>query len=379
MTLLEERTKMREDLLCGKVPKRIPVFVALGFEAACPLADVELIKAHYDMGLVEKAYTKACEAIYSDSFPCGNLRMPAVYQQLGAQNWVLGSRGVVQHPEIETMRADEYDALINDPYGFIVETLLPRVCTALRDPVAGPINMAKAYATYNQMLMAQGPIIGKLKQQYEYVPGITTGAIIEAPFDFIADQLRGFKGINMDVRRQPEKVKAACEAVLPLMIKRGAPNPMRPGVCNFVPLHLAPFISDKTFADLYWPTFEKLLVELDKKGVACYIYAEGDFTRYADYLARLPESTVISFEDGDYKLLKKVVGKNHVISGFIDPTITLTRSKEACIDEVKRHVDVLGDGGRYWFSFDKGLMDLGSFDLPKVAAMLEWVRDNTNY
>lgn len=379
MTLLEERTQIREDLLAGRTPKRVPIFCTLGFESACQNAGVDLIRAHYDISLVEKAYTKACDTIYSDSIPAGNLRMATVYQQLGARNWILGSRGTVQHPEIETMQADDYDTYLKDPYGFIVGTLLPRVCSALEDPVAAPMNLAKAYQLYNQQNLAQFGIIMKLKQQYGYVAGMNTGAIIEAPFDFLSDQLRGFKGINMDVRRHPDKVKAACEATLPLIIKRGTPAVSRPGVIDFVPLHMAPFISEKSFKELWWPTLEKMVVELDKKGIACHLFAEQDFTRYANYLARLPESTVFTFEDGDYKLLKKVVGKNHVISGFIDSTITLTRSKDECIEEVKRTLDVLADGGRYWFSFNKGLLDITSFDISKVVAMLEWVHVNTDY
>ena len=44
----------------------------------------------------------------------------------------------------------------------------------------------------------------------------------DAPFDFIADLLRSFTGMMMDIRRVPDKVEAACEAILPLMVKAGA-------------------------------------------------------------------------------------------------------------------------------------------------------------
>ena len=39
--------------------------------------------------------------------------------------------------------------------------------------------------------------------------------------DYIADMIRGFSAITMDIRRQPEKVAAAAEAVMPLMDRLG--------------------------------------------------------------------------------------------------------------------------------------------------------------
>jgi hypothetical protein len=80
-------------------------------EAACSYAEEELIKAHYDMDIEEKAYNEVCTDFYSDCFPLINLRHPAVYQLLGAKNWITGSNGAVQHPEIETMRVEDYDDL----------------------------------------------------------------------------------------------------------------------------------------------------------------------------------------------------------------------------------------------------------------------------
>lgn len=383
MTLQEERIKMREDLLSGRIPKRVPVMAGMTMEAACGLAGVSLVETHYDTSLMEQAYEKACQTIYTDSFPAANYRFPAVYQMLGSKNWVVSSDGTAQHPEIETMMADEYDAYIADPYSFIVQTLLPRVCAGMdADPVSKALTLGKSHLLHKQLTGAQMAIIGKLSAKYGYAPGIVRGPQIEAPFDFLSDQLRGFKGINMDVRRCPDKIAQAVQVTLPLMIKLAQTVKLPAGagpVTCLVPLHLAPYISRKAFEELWWPTFEQMVVELDKQGIYCYVFAEQDWTRYADYLARLPESTVIGFEDGDPKLIKDVVGKNHVITGFADPSITLTRSKEQCIDYAKELVDTLAPGGRYYFGWGRSIMSVKSVDISKVAAMLEWLHLNTDY
>jgi hypothetical protein len=279
------------------------------------------------------------------------------------------------------MYAEDYDEFIAAPYKTIVEKFLPRVCTALdTDPVTRSLKLAAAYGAYNNISAAHFGVYMKLGMKYGYAPGImASNQMILAPFDFLADQLRGFKAITMDIRRCPDKVKAAVEVITPLMIKMATPPVMRPGLISFIPLHLAPFINMKAFEKLYWPTFEQMIVELDKKGIACFIAAEQDWTRYCEYLERLPKSTIIYMETGDPKRFTETVGKDHVFGGFYDSTITLSRSKEACIDEAKKLLDTCMKSDHFFFTFDKAVMDMKSVDVPKLQAVLEWVHENGKY
>ena len=94
--------------------------------------------------------------------------------------------------------------------------------------------------------------------------------------DFIADLLRSFTGMSMDIRRNPEKVEAACEAILPLMVKTGAKGtPEVRGAC-MIPLHMATYIKKKDFERFYWPTFKKLVEELVKTNTAAVSYTHLD-------------------------------------------------------------------------------------------------------
>ena len=382
MATYEERLEIRADLLSGKVPKRVPIYVNFQMDAACELAGVDLIKAHYDPALMEKAYIKLCDTFFADSMPVANMRFAPAYQALGSKNWVMSSKGNMQHPEIEPMQAEEYDDYTKDPYGYMMTAILPRICSALDtdDPVANAITLTKAYKHYNKASAEQGAVIGKLVQKHGYTPGMNTGNLLAAPFDFIADQLRGFKAITMDLRRCPDKVEAAVNATLPLMMKQATlPTRVKSGSIDFIPLHLAPFINMKQFEKFYWPSLFKMVCDLDKLGIACLLFAEDDWTRYAEHLAQLPESSIMQFEYGDPAEMKAKVGKNHVICGFFDPTITLTKSKEECLDITKRLCDTCGPGGRFSFRFNKGVISMKSVDVPKLQACLEWVRDNTDY
>jgi hypothetical protein len=379
--LANERFQVRNDLLAGKKPKRVFLYPSFTMEAACGYAGIDLMQAHYSMELTEKAFDKICADFIADTLPVANLRFPPVYQLLGARNWITASNGAVQHPEIETMHTEDYDEFIAAPYKTIVGKFLPRVCAALdKDPVSNALNLAAAYGAYTNSNAAHLSVYIKMAMKYGYAPGIMiTHQMIEAPFDFLSDQLRGFKGITMDIRRCPDKVKAAVEVITPLMIKLATPAVMSPGLISFIPLHLAPFINMKAFEELYWPTLEKCIVELDKLGIASSLFVEQDWTRYCEYLERLPKSTIMFMENGDPKRFTETVGKDHVFGGFYDPTITLTRSKEECIDEAKKLLDICMKSDHFYFTFDKGVIDMKSIDVPKLQAVLEWVRENGKY
>ncbi len=140
-------------------------------------------------------------------------------------------------------------------------------------------------------------------EKYGYGPGVPPSAngFTAAPFDFIADQLRGFKEISMDVRRMPEKLAEACEAVYPIMFKKGLPSKPTGYSSIFLPLHMPTYIREKDFAKLWWPSFKRMIDEYASLGIQCKLYCEDDWTRYLDYLYELPTNTILVFEYGDPK------------------------------------------------------------------------------
>lgn len=181
-----------------------------------------MTEVQWDTTDLEATFEKVSEDFFSDLLPVSAFRMPSFYKILGSKNFVMGSNGFLQHPEVEGLAVEDYDAFIASPYNCIVERVLPRLYSELnRDPLTRSLVMAKAFNAFTDETGNTGRIYGNLIQKYGYGYTNFFAGFCEAPFDFLTDQLRGFKNISVDVRRIPDKVEAAVNAVTPLMIKMG--------------------------------------------------------------------------------------------------------------------------------------------------------------
>jgi len=379
--LQAERKQLFEDVYSGKIPKRVPIMANLPIEFCIQYAGFPLAQTQWTLDGLDEVLDKACQLTYSDHYPFGSIRFPAHLQILGSRGYVMGSNGFIQHPEVTGMEVDEYDEFIESPYDCMLEKIMPRLYPELdTDPVSRSLVFAKAFKAYYDYMEAYGKLDANLIQKYGYyAPPAGSMSVVFAPFDFMADFLRGFKGISMDVRRCPEKIMAACEAVLPVQIKRGMPpRPSKFGQ-TFIPLHMAPYLRTSDFEKLYWPTFSKLVHALAEAGQSCRIFCEHDWMRYLDYLYELPENTSLYFEFGDPALVKEKLGKKHILSGFYPLTYLKTASKEQCIDKAKELLDILAPGGKYIFEFDKSPVSLDSVNVQNYTAVLKYVSENSKY
>jgi len=380
VAMTNERNQMFRDLFSGKTPKRVPISNPATQDFAIQHAGLDLAECQWDMTKLEPVYDKFCQDFITDTYPGGSIRVPSHYQLLGSTPIVMSSSGFMQHPEVVGLLAEEYDEFIASPYDCIVEKVLPRLFTELNGaPGKVAMALAKAMRAQSDDMATLGAIRGKMTAKYGYATMV--GALTEAPFDFLSDFLRSFKGISGDVRRYPDKVVAACEAVLPLMVKKGTlPNPSMLGY-SFIPLHMAPFLRDKDFATLYWPTFKKMVETLADMGQTVQLFVESDWMRYLDYLYELPENTIMRFEYGDPKLVKEKLGKKHIISGFYPVTLLQTGTKQQCVDKTKELMDILAPGGKYWWQADKSIINLEANGpvVENLRAVLEYVHDNGTY
>jgi len=380
MALSRERTQLFRDVIDGKIPKRVPIFASFPIEFAIQYAGKDLVEAQWDTGQLEEIFDKICRDFYSDLLPVNAFRFPSFYKLLGARNFVMSSNGFLQHPEVEGLLQEEYDDFIASPYNCIIEKILPRLYTELdTDASTKALALAKAFKAFYDEMGTAIMIYGRLNQKYGYGYINLYAGFTEAPFDFISDQLRGFKGISTDIRRVPDKVEAAVEAATPLMIKAGMQPFASKYNATFIPLHMAPFMRTKDFERFYWPSFKKLVEALAEAGHPSNLFVEHDWMRYLDYLYELPENTIMRFEYGDPKLVKEKLGKKHIITGFYPVSLLKTGTKQQCIDKAKELIDILAPGGRYFFDFDKAPITLDSVNVENARAVLEYVAANANY
>ena len=99
-----------------------------------------------------------------------------------------------------------------------------------------------------------------------FTPPAGANTLCQASFDLIGDFLRGVKGIYMDVRQRPEKIIEACEAMLPMQVKRGLPAKTHKLGEVFMPLHLGTYLRKKDFEKIYWPSFSKFIHIMAENG-----------------------------------------------------------------------------------------------------------------
>ncbi|NTW71271.1 MAG: uroporphyrinogen decarboxylase [Eubacteriaceae bacterium] len=379
-----ERSQNFFDVFDNKIPKRVPVNIAFSFEPLAELGGLDLIEAQWNPMLIEQAIEKVVPLIYSDVVPGGtSLRFPSYYQTLKSQSFVMGSNGFFQHPEVIGMLEDEYDYLIEKPLECLYEKIIPRQYKALGldDPIQMMISFTKAFLGFGADAMTGGGAAAKMIEKYGYFvgPPAGSGGFTEAPYDFLADQLRSFKGVSMDIRRMPEKVYDACEALYPIVFQKGLPSVVSDYGHVFLPLHMPTFMREKDFAKYWWPSFKKLLEEYASMGIHCRIFCEDNWDRYLDYLQELPVNTYIQFEYGDPQLIKDKLGSRHIITGLYPITHLRSRSKQECVDLAKKYIDILAPGGKYIFGLDKSPLGADDVNIENFNAVTETVRDYAVY
>lgn len=212
----------------------------------------------------------------------------------------------IEPPEGEAwMREDEYDALIDDPTGFLYEVWFPRVC-ADASPIGGPCtyrnNLAfvKGGMAMLQYFYAFGPQVQRLRTECGTASAIA--GIFKAPFDILADKLRGYVGLTMDMHTQPDKVLKACEALMPHLCHVGltTADPLKQVPIGFW-MHrgCVPFVNPRQFASHYWPTLKPIIEEFWKHGHQTLFYAEGKWDHHYDAFRELPDRSIVYHCDRD--------------------------------------------------------------------------------
>ena len=377
--LKKERIQIYSDLYSGKTPKRLLVGNPMQLEASAAYAGIPIAEANWDPAKKEEAVSKVAADFKGDTGPAINRRYALYFQLLGARTFIMASTGYLQHPDVHGMEPEDYDALIKSPYDCIMERILPRLYRELdTTPEKKMLALAKALKANADEAAAVGAINGRLAAKYGY-PGLP-GSQTTAPFDFLADFFRSFKGINGDLRRYPEKVIEACDALLPLQVKKGQIAARPKFGATSIPLHMGPFLNTKDFEKFYWPSLKKLIETLTEMGITVSVFCEHDFTRFLDHLQDLPANTILRFEYGDPKLFTEKLGKKFVLSGLFPLSSIHEKTKEQCLDDVKRFLDIVMPRSHlFYFSPNKEAMDIHGNFVENMKAVQEYILEHAHY
>ncbi len=278
------------------------------------------------------------------------------------------------------MPADEYDLLIEDPTGYLFNVWLPRVSADVA-PMGHPTSFRNnlsflkggmAMLSYFNGLGAQAT---RLRNESGTVGAIS--GILKAPLDILADKLRGYKGLCMDLFRQPKKVQAACEALAPHLLHvalSGADPDKNVPVGLWLHRGCIPFLSPSQFERYFWPTLKWIIEELWKRGHQTLFYAEGEWNGNLKWIAELPEKSIVyHVHRGDIVEVHRAVGDKFCLSGGIPNDLLAFGSPDdvrACCKKVID--DVAGDGG---YIMDAGAIIQDDAKPENIRAMTDITRE----
>ena len=278
------------------------------------------------------------------------------------------------------MKADEYDKLIEDPTGFLYNIWLPRVSADI-SPMGTPTSyrnnlaLVKGAMAMQDYFTAFGPQCDLLRSQSGTAPAIA--GIFKAPFDILADKLRGYIGLTMDMVLQPDKVLKACEALMPhlynVALNTADANHQVP-IGFWMHRGCVPFVTANQFHSHYWPTLKPIIKELWKNGHQTLFYAEGNWDHHLDSFAELPEKSIVYHVDrGDVFKTHKILGHKFCISGGIPNTLLAFATPEKVRQYCKKVIDGVAQDGGYIMDASAIMQD--DTNVENLRALTDFTRE----
>jgi len=278
------------------------------------------------------------------------------------------------------MQPNEYDQLIEDPTGFLFNVWLPRVSADVAAP--GEPNSYRNNLSFLKGGMAMlsyfygfGAQNARLRSESGTVSAIA--GILKAPMDILADKLRGYIGLSMDLFERPKKVLAACEALAPHLLHvalSGAdPNKEVP-IAIWMHRGCVPFVSFEQFENIYWATLKPIIQEIWKRGHQVLFYAEGDWNLHLKSFAELPDACIIYHADrGDIFEIHRQLGHKFCISGGIPNVLLGYKSPKDVRDYCKKVIDVVARDGGY--IMDASAIIQNDAKIENVKAMTDFTHE----
>lgn len=350
----ERKNRYKTALELGK-PDKVPIAMFLS-EFIAKYAGYTLQEIYYDLDKNVDSVNKFLQDFDLDAIPgVPSLWWAAAHDAVGAKYLKFAGRELeentqFQYHEDAYMLPEDYDVFIENPTEWILNNYLPRIHKEFAEPGSYRANLSLIKGTYGMFaqLNAMQQSWQTWGRDYGAVP-IYTG-ISKAPFDTLADTLRGLTGIMLDLYSRPEKVKEAVEVLVDHNVFFGmATSAGDTEFPAFMPLHRGsyPFLNPKQWNEFYWPTLKRVIETLWKNGKRTLFFAEGNWTPYLEQIAELPEKSIVFHVDStDMKKAKEVLGGRFCLSGNVPNTMLAFGKPEEVKDYVKWLIDeYAADGG----------------------------------
>ena len=303
--------------------------------------------------------------------------------------------------DITYMDIDDYDEYLKDPSNFFMTKVYPRrhkklkglakmsfqdvvefghyaSMTAFADPEVREalITLMSAGEQAQKWVAAQGELAQKALELQTPL-GCTLGQ--NAPYDMLADNLRGYINVPMDLFEVPDKVLAAIDFFTDLAVKNVRGLKEQGVHYVFKPLRGGTDImmSNEDYEKFYWPSLYRVMEEIINQGMVPYVFLEGPYNTRLEILKQVPKGKVIyMFEQVDIAKAKKILGDTACICGNLPSADLIYGKKEDIIVNTKRMLDVCAPGGG--FMMDCSIV-IDHYDEEKFSAWYETTLEYGKY
>ena len=257
----------------------------------------------------------------------------------------LAKNSVVQFVEHEIMTVEDYDFLIDNGFNALQERLNKRL-----NPNPPQITISdEEKAKEAQRFKAETE-----KWDKRDVVSLMGGMGSIPPFDFFYIH-RSISKFPMDVRRMPDKVKAATKAAMPDIIANAkkqlaTASVMRIGTASS--RSSATFISPKQFEEFVLPTWLEFVWAMTDAGADVIFHCDCDWTRFMPYFKEFPAKRCILQLDGATDIFKarEILGDHMALHGDVPAPLLTLGTPDQVFDYCKNLIEKIGSGGGFILS-----------------------------
>ena len=276
-----------------------------------------------------------------------------------------------QFNEVEFMKAEEYDDFLSDPSDTMLRKIMPRMFSNLEGlkefpqfssgyigfpDLYQPFGLPAVKKALRTLIKAGEQFVETLPANQAMIDGPTIqgypsfyGIISYAPFDALSDVLRSTRGVMKDMYRRPDKVIAACDRYVKIIVENQmltfGSSPL-----VFIPLHKGAdrFMSEEQFETFYWPSLKKVMLALAEEGYIPMPFAEGSYNKRLKYIADFPAGACVwHFDQTDMKMASKALENTCAIAGNVPASITTTGTPEEMTAFCKDLIESVGPTGNF--------------------------------
>lgn len=375
---LEQRIARVDAAVALREGDRVPMVPKIGM-AYAQTAGIDRYEALNDARLLRPGVEKFLQTYPCDLFWAGSGYPIPMMETLGttAIRWPGATCGVPLNQGFQIvdgtyMEEDEYDEFLRDPSHFCMTKVFPRKHKKLAGLAKLNFHEVVEFGHYASMAAFADPEVRQalltlmfageqavewqrnsaLLRETALACQTPLGALAgqNAPYDMLADNIRGFLNVPMDLYEIPEKVTAAIDIMTEYALQNVRRLKNTGSKYCFMPLHggTDDFMSLEDYRTFYWPSLRRVIEEIINCGMIPYVFCEGRYDTRLEVLREVPRGKVIyMFEQVDIARAKAVLGDTACICGNLPTSLLLYGKPHEVVDETRRLLDTCAPGGGF--------------------------------